>query len=230
MDPEFVRDNSRSIARSVLKWGRAHFQDYPWRHTSSPWLGLIAEIMLARTRASTVVPVWTEFSSRYPTPEDFLNAPVGEPENLIESLGLRWRAPLVRSLAENLAGNDVPRDPHELEKLPGVGRYVAAAYASFHGNRRAVIIDANVVRLIARMNGREYGPETRRERWLNDLADDMTPVRAFRDYNYGILDLSMTVCVRNPACHECPVIKFCSYGARSSVENEDHDPAEPGIR
>ena len=230
MDPEFVRDNSRSIARAVLKWGRAHFQEYPWRHTSSPWLGLIAEIMLARTRAVSVVPVWIEFSSRYPTPEDLLSAPAGEPENLIESLGLRWRAPLVRSLARNLAGHDVPRDPHELEQLPGVGRYVAAAHASFHGNRRAVTVDANVVRLITRMTGREYGPETRRERWLNDLAGDMTPVRAFRDYNYGILDLSMTVCIRKPACDECPVIKFCSYGSNISAGIRDHGAAEPDVR
>jgi len=230
MDPEFIRDNSRPIALAVLKWGRAHFQDYPWRHTSSPWLGLIAEIMLARTRAGTVVPVWTEFSSRYPTPEDLLNAPVGEPEELIESLGLRWRAPLIRSLAEELAGRDIPRVPHELEQLPGVGTYVAAAHASFHGNRRAVIVDANVVRLITRMTGREYGPETRRERWLTELADDMTPVRAFRDYNYGILDLSMTVCTRNPSCHECPVIKFCSYGSNKLAGIREHGAAESDVR
>ena len=230
MDPEFVRDNSRSIARAVLKWGRAHFQDYPWRHTSSPWLGLIAEIMLARTRAISVVPVWIEFSARYPTPDDLVNAPAGEPEDLIKPLGLRWRAPLIRSLARNLAGHNVPRDPQELEKLPGVGRYVAAAHASFHGNRRAVIVDANVVRLISRMVGRDYGPETRRDRWLNTLAEHMTPLRAFRGYNYGILDLSMTVCTRNPSCHECPVIKFCAYGWNKLARIRDHGATESDVR
>ena len=105
----------------------------------------------------------------------------------------------------------IPQTKSELMELPGVGEYVASSFLSFHAGQRSVIIDANVVRLITRMTGDEYDGETRRQRWLIDLADRLTPSRVYKDYNYGVLDLAMQVCKSNPSCNVCPVSKHCHY-------------------
>ena len=216
MSPEFLRENARAVTRSVLKWGRTNFQDYPWRHESNHWLALIAEIMLSRTRAASVLPVWLEFRKRYPTPGDLIVDDDSNLDELLVPLGLRWRVDLIRKLAGELSDAPVPFRISELEKLPAVGPYVAAAHSSFHRNRRGVIVDSNVVRWICRLTGVEPGPDTRRDRWMVEMADELTPKTVFRDYNYAVLDLSMTICVTRPKCNACPVLKFCDYGSRTS--------------
>lgn len=214
MNRMVVRANARGISRAVTRWGRSNFADYPWRHTENRWLALVAELMLQRTRSASVVPVWEQFAKKYPTPAACASAPPDEPEALIERLGLSWRAPLLRSLAQALSESGIPPDDRvALQALPGVGDYAAAAYQSLHAGRRAVIVDANVVRWICRMTGDSWDGETRRKRWLRELAAEMTPKTTSRDYNYGILDLTMTVCGRNPRCRECPVLKLCYIGA-----------------
>jgi adenine-specific DNA glycosylase len=57
MKPESLRANARAVARAVLKWGRANYQDYPWRAEKDHWLALVAEVMLSRTRTASVLPV-----------------------------------------------------------------------------------------------------------------------------------------------------------------------------
>ena len=206
--------NARRISRAVTLWGRANFADYPWRRTDNPWLALVAEVMLQRTRAASVTPVWEEFAAQFPTPTVCSSAPAGKPEALLERLGLSWRAPLVRKLAQDLSEpGGPPLNSVALKSLPGVGDYAAAAFRSLHAGRRDVIVDANVVRWICRMTGDSWDGETRRKRWLRDLAEELTPKTTFRSYNYGILDLTMTLCGRNPQCHQCPVASMCKTGS-----------------
>ena len=80
----------------------------------------------------------------------------------------------------------------------------------------AVIIDSSVVRVLCRLTGADYGPETRRKAWLRKLADDLTPDDA-RNYNYSLLDLSMKVCTpRSPGCDICPLSSICVTGRAES--------------
>ena len=46
-----------------------------------------------------------------------------------------------------------PRTEAELRKLPGMGAYTAAAIAAIAFGERAVVIDTNVARVIARYHG-----------------------------------------------------------------------------
>ena len=208
-----VRSNSRAISRAVTRWGRQNYASFPWRTEQNPWLSLAAEILLQRTRASTVARVFPEFRARFPAPRRLARATEDDLAGVIGQLGLRWRIPLLKELAEELSDRDgnVPETEAELTALPAVGDYVAAAYMSLHRGRRAVIVDANVVRWLARMTGQPSDGETRRKRWLRDLADVLTPKRVYRDYNYAVLDLTMSICVRDPTCPDCPVRKYCCY-------------------
>ena len=206
-------ESARVITRRLLRWGRRNFQDYPWRRTTNDWQALVAEVLLQRTRANSVVPVFNEFVARYPTPAALARSSQAELETLIFPLGLRWRGPLLLQLGAALEalGGEVPRDLKALGALPGVGPYASSSWLAFHGGKRAVIIDANVVRVICRLTGNQMDGETRRKRWLADQADMLTPKRSWRAYNYAILDFGMLICRPHPVCDGCPLGWLCRH-------------------
>ena len=204
---------------TILSWGADHHQDLPWRGNLPIWLGLVTEILLQRTRASQVVPVFKEFRRRYKSAKEFSEAGREEIVGLIAPLGLRWRAPLLYELAQQLSvrSGRVPLDLETLQTLPGIGPYSASATLSLHANRRAVIIDSNIVRVLCRITGKPYDGETRRKRWIWDLAQRLTPDQGFKEYNYALLDFSMIVCrPKSPRCKKCPLLSMCRYGLSSS--------------
>ncbi len=204
----------QKIQQLILEWGRENYQEFPWRSTDAPFHGLIAEILLQRTRAENVVPVYREFVERFPTPDKLAAATVKEIEEVIHPLGLHWRAPLLSELGEVLANRDTFPDTVEgLKELPGVGPYTANAWVSFHGDERGVLVDANVVRLICRLVGRDWDGETRRKKWLREMADLLTPDEKVGDFNYALLDFTMTVCTPgSPHCDRCPLgAEVCQY-------------------
>ncbi len=208
------------VRRRVLNWAPAHFQSYPWRRHLPFWQGLVVEVLLQRTRAPQVVPVFEEFRRRYPTAAAFGAVDEDELAQLLAPLGLRWRVPLFTRLAREVGRlrGRLPRDYEALKALPGVGPYAAGAALSLHGNRVAPVIDANTVRLVCRLLGFEYGAETRRVAWVHALFERLTPAGKHRAFNYGMLDLAMTVCMpRRPSCDRCPLASMCVYAKQSSL-------------
>jgi A/G-specific adenine glycosylase len=182
-------------------------------------------VLLQRTRATSVASVYQQFVFAFATPSELARAPLQQIEKLLYPLGLRWRAPLIKKLGQALdaRGGNPPDSLPELITLPGVGPYAAAAYLGFHTRERAVIIDANVVRLLCRLIGYEYDGETRRKQWLLDFADKMTPHQNVKRYNYGILDFTMQICTTRPKCEQCPVgPTLCTHGQR--VLNRSEPP------
>ena len=180
----------------------------------------MTEVLLLRTRAAQVLPVYRELFRRFPTARAFGAAEEEELAEIIRPLGLRWRVPLLAALAHEIGKRNgrLPRTQKELEKLPAVGPYAAASALSLHGGRRAVIIDANVVRVLARLVGREFDGETRRKRWLRDLAEYATPARDVREFNYALLDLGATVCrPRAPRCTVCPFEDLCAHAKAAAA-------------
>jgi len=200
--------------KRVLRWGRRNFSDFPWRRSENLWHGLVAEIMLQRTRADQVLPVFMVFVSKYQKPEDFLASPTPQ----FSGLGLPIREEQFVTLNRTLVGEGLPRDKAALMRLPGVGDYVASAFLSLHLGKRAPLVDANTVRVYGRYFGLETGPETRRKRWLIELAEAITPARVFREYGYAVIDFSREVCTsRRPRHDVCPLKRGCHY-VQTAVE------------
>ena len=205
-----------SVTRALTRWGRRKARAFPWREQIPLWQALVAEMMLQRTRAQQVAPIFNQFRERYPSPAALAKASEDDLTELMRPLGLRWRVRLLHKLAQEIARLDgsLPLDQTALEALPGVGPYSAAATLSLHANRRAVLVDSNVVRVLSRLVGAPYDGETRRTRWFRELAETFTPPRAHRAYNYALLDLAALVCVaRDPKCHECPILRWCATGS-----------------
>jgi A/G-specific adenine glycosylase len=214
----------QKIRGTLVEWRRETHQEYPWRDPERDWHGLAAEILLQRTRADSVVPVYREFVRRFPEPADLGEASEEEILDVMGTLGLHWRAPLLKKLGKALAERGgIPQTMGELRDLPGVGDYVASAYLSFHAGRRGVLVDSNIVRWVCRLLGREYDGETRREEWLQAFLERLTPEDGHRHFNYAMLDFAMEVCTPNsPACADCPIgSTHCTYGADRLSGAED---------
>jgi A/G-specific adenine glycosylase len=204
-----------SVRRRLLRWGKAHFRSFPWRTETDPWLSFVAEFLLQRTRAAQVEEVFVDLRARLPTASSLVAA--GEPaiRQLTGRLGLHWRGPLLLRIAETVAaaGGRPPERLDDLRALTGVGMYTAAAWLSLHRGHRAAIVDANVARWLSRMTGLPYNRDPRHVRWVKDLAERLTPARAYRAFNYAVLDFTMIVCLpRRPCCGRCPLRSDCRYG------------------
>ena len=208
MTPPIHKRHVDYFRRLVLSWGRKNFKGFPWRCSPNLWHRLVAEIMLQRTRADQVLPVYVTFAATYQVPEEFVAAPTC----VFSRLGLPIRDEQFIALNHTLVGEGLPSDKAALMRLPGVGDYIASAFVSLHLGKRAALIDANTVRLYGRFFGFDTDPETRRKRWFVELADQVTPWRVFKDYNYAIIDFSREICTpRNPQHAICPLRLKCRY-------------------
>ncbi|HEX6591100.1 MAG TPA: NUDIX domain-containing protein, partial [Moraxellaceae bacterium] len=106
-------------------------------------------------------------------------------------------------------GGEFPRSVEQLAELPGIGRSTAGAILSLSRQERAVILDGNVKRVLARFHAvAETGPAQEKILW--PLADDHTPTERVHHFNQAMMDLGATVCTRTkPACLLCPLQPAC---------------------
>jgi A/G-specific adenine glycosylase len=201
------------VRSRVLRWGRRNFASYPWREDQDPWLTLIAELLLQRTRAAQVLPVYELFRARYPTPRHMLRSGKRGVRGLTNRIGLHTRGETLLTLAR-MFDRGGPPNRSDLRAITGIGAYTSAAWFSLHRGHREAIVDSNVFRWLGRMLGRPYQRDPRGVHWVNELAERLTPRRTFRDYNYAVLDFTMTICTpRDPSCARCPLLAFCVFGS-----------------
>ena len=206
------RSRIQFLRRSITQWGSQNSFRFPWRTTQNKWHALTAELMLQRTRAEQVLPVYDEFVSGYESPTAFAKCP--DPA-LFSRLGLHWRQRRFLELACALAATAIPCSKQELLSLPGVGEYIASAFLSLHMEVRQPLIDSNVVRLYGRFFGFDTDGETRRKKWFIEIADSVTPQKGFREFNYALIDFTRSVC-RPAALHQhCPLANRCSLYSAS---------------
>jgi A/G-specific adenine glycosylase len=108
---------------------------------------------------------------------------------------------------------EVPSDAEQLKGLTGVGNYIANAVLCFAYNRRAAVVDTNVIRVLARVFGlisKRSRPRTDPELWRAAAA--LLPRQRVKDYNWALLDLGKKLCTpRNPKCSACPLAPLCDY-------------------
>ncbi len=113
-----VTDNGHTVEATAFRqaltdWGCEHFRTFPWRMTRDPYLILMAEIMLHRTRVKQVLPVYERFVRRYPDKSALCRASAEELHQELASLGLRWRVDLIRAMAteiEERFNGQIPED------------------------------------------------------------------------------------------------------------------------
>jgi A/G-specific adenine glycosylase len=205
--------STRELRRQLLRWWRRHRRDFPWRRTRDPYKVLIAEILLRRTHAPQVVPVYSQFLEEYPNPAALAAAAADRIRGLLRPLGLRWRAENVIQLRGTLGreASHVFHNAGALRRLPGVGDYVSAAVRCFCFNERVPVVDTNTSRVIVRLFGISGRSEPRRNRIVRGMLQQLVRSRKAREINLALIDLAATVCLpRIPTCSRCPLVGICS--------------------
>jgi len=206
------------FVRKILEWWAKNKRDYPWRHKKDPYQILIAEIMLQRTRADQVVPIYIEFLRRFPTIADLASARREDVEKFFKRLGITYRAARVikmaRYIMERMNGR-IPYNKEELLRIPSVGEYIANALLVFAFDRDVLAIDANVARIYSRYFGVKTRGEARRDPQIKELVANTIPQGKAKEFNWALIDFAATVCLaRNPKCQKCPLKSSCKYYAQ----------------
>jgi len=201
--------------RKIILWFRKNKRQYPWRETRDPYRVLMAEVMLRRTRADQVKPVYEVLFKKYPDAESMANANGNNLRRILYPLGLRWRVPAFRKIARAVLqkfGGRVPNSRQELTSLPGVGDYVAGAVLSIAFGKKEWMVDSNIVRVLKRYFGLNTSKEGRRDKHIVKLGRIYSSACNPRDANLAILDFAALICIpRNPRCPSCPIRNSCSY-------------------
>ncbi len=176
--------------------------------------------MLQQTTTAAVAPYFTRFMERWPTIEALAAADDADVMAAWAGLGYYARARNLLACAREVAkmkGN-FPTAESELRKLPGLGAYTAAAIAAIAFGQRAVVIDANVTRVVARLFAIAE-PLPAAQKAIRKLADKITPDQRSGDFAQAMMDLGAIICTsRSPRCLMCPLADPCQ--ARSA------DPAQ----
>jgi A/G-specific adenine glycosylase len=202
-------------AQPLLAWYDRAARALPWRSPPGapppdPYRVWLSEIMLQQTTVAAVRPYFDRFTARWPTVEALAAADDADLMSAWAGLGYYARARNLLACARAVAARGgFPDDEAGLIALPGIGRYTAAAIAAIAFGRRAVVVDGNVERVVARLFA-VTDPMPAAKPKLYALAERITPDERPGDFAQAMMDLGATLCTpRNPACAICPIASMC---------------------
>jgi A/G-specific adenine glycosylase len=207
-----------SFVSSLLEWAKTNIRSFPWRKTNDPYKILIAEIMLQRTKAEQVLPIYESFVEKYPDLSSLSRASESEIREEITSLGLAKRAQglnkLVKQLLEEYSGQ-IPNSKDKLLNLHWVGNYIANAILCHAFGEDVPTVDANFSRVLVRVFSLKAKPPVQKDKQVWSLAEKLMPLAKGygRTFNLAILDLASGICTpKKPFCETCPLNAICDYG------------------
>ncbi|KAA5606171.1 A/G-specific adenine glycosylase [Roseospira marina] len=211
------------LGARLLAWYDRDRRDLPWRpkpgETPDPYAVWLSEIMLQQTTVAAVKPYYARFLERWPTVAALAAAEDDAVMTAWAGLGYYARARNLLKCARVVAGDlggRFPSTEEGLRALPGVGAYTAAAIACICFGCRAVVVDGNVERVMARLFAVE-APLPGAKPILRTLADALTPTARCGDHAQAVMDLGATLCTpRSPACGLCPWMDACQ-GRRAGL-------------
>jgi A/G-specific adenine glycosylase len=186
---------TESMQSSLLAWYGENGRDLPWRQTRDPYAILVSEVMLQQTQVSRVLPRYQAWLERWPTVEALAAADLADVIRAWDGLGYNRRAVRLHRCATAVAERGgFPREAAELERLPGIGPYTAAAVACFAFGAQVAAPDTNARRVLDRLG----------------QAGAKPPDGHAYEWNQALFDLGSTICIaRRPRCQACPLADGC---------------------
>ncbi len=235
-----VREVARDVAADLLAWYDRHARRLPWRVpagavgavgavgadgvplSAEPYRIWLSEVMLQQTTVAAVAPYYLAFLERWPTVDALAEAPLDAVLTAWAGLGYYARARNLHKCAAVVSRERQGRFPEneaELQALPGIGPYTAAAIAAIAFDQPATPVDGNVERVVARLFA-VATPLPKAKPELRKLAEGLTPAERPGDFAQAMMDLGATVCLaRRPRCLACPIASDCTARAAGSAED-----------
>lgn len=212
-----LTDDVRVQQDALLGWATPRLREFVWRTTRDPWAVLVSEVMLQQTGVGRVIAKWGAFMEAFPTPRDCAESSLGDVLRLWQGLGYPRRARNLHAAAGVIVREhegEVPGSLDALLALPGVGAYTARAVLAFAFEYDVAVVDTNIARVLARLQGERLTPKR-----AQVAADELLAEGTAWLWNQAFMDLGATVCRPVPSCDECPWFEFCAW------RGEGDDPA-----
>ncbi len=213
----------------LAKWHTKNGRNFPWRARSDLYSLLVAELLLQKTNAEKVVPVYRDIMKRYPLPNKLMRARIKTLQRIVGPLGLIGRVKTLMSVAEQLvilSAVDINLD--RLLSIKGIGEYIARSALIHSKGTRLALLDPNFLRVYGRVFGLSSAlTRPRCDKNLWEQASKLTAKENVSDYVYAILDFAALVCrASKPECPMCPMFPDICVGLDSSpVKTKTHQKA-----
>lgn len=205
----------------LVNWYNLHQRILPWRTAPSPYATWISEIMLQQTQVATVIDYFLRFIAQFPTVQHLAKADLQQVLKLWEGLGYYSRARNLHKAARYVVDHfngQLPQTFDDLQTIPGIGPYTAAAIASIAFQQPIPVVDGNVFRVYARLT--QLSDDIRLPKTRQLIFNQLTPIiNTFspREFNQAMMELGALICTpKNPQCNQCPMQSHCGAAANQT--------------
>ena len=196
------------FTQDLAKWHSKNKRNLPWKKDKDPYKIWISEIILQQTQVIQGTPYYEKFIAHFPNIETLASADLDSVLALWTGLGYYSRARNLHKAAITLKqkhSGSFPRTYQEIINLPGIGEYTASAICSFAYNKPYAVVDANVIRILARYLGiEEIISSSKVIKDIKDKALTFLDKKNPGAHNQAIMDFGATVCTpKKPMCNNC---------------------------
>jgi A/G-specific adenine glycosylase len=206
----------------LIGWYQKNKRILPWRNTSDPYLIWLSEIILQQTRVEQGLPYYLKFVENFPTVNHLAMADEGKVMKLWQGLGYYSRARNLHFTAKQILNEysgKFPEEHDKLLKLKGVGRYTAAAIASFAYDQPFPVVDGNVYRVLSRIFDISTPIDsTLGKKEFEELCGSLQSQKHPALFNQAIMELGATVCMpEKPKCDSCTFFNNCLARSKGKI-------------
>ncbi|MCL2859406.1 MAG: endonuclease III [Oscillospiraceae bacterium] len=179
----------------------------------TPFQLAIAVILSAQCTDERVNKTTEIVFKKYPTVQDFNKLSVEELEELFKNINFyRNKSKNIKELCSVLVNDyngEIPNNPDELVKLPGIGRKSANVILNdAYKNSCGIAVDTHVKRISGRLG---LTKETDPSKIEKDLLK-MLPKEYWYRANHLFVHYGRHVCkAKNPNCGECIIREYCIF-------------------
>lgn len=211
--------NKSDFSKKIIEWYKENKRDLPWRETKDPYPIWLSEIILQQTRVAQGLPYFQRFLMEFPTLQKLAAAKEQEVLRLWQGLGYYTRARNLHRCAKEIVqklDGKFPDNFSDLQRLPGIGAYTAAAIASFAFLEPVAVVDGNVFRVVARIFGIDLDITVAENKaFFSRKANELISKEQPDIFNQAIMEFGATHCLpKNPKCDECVFKRSCIAYAR----------------
>ncbi len=193
----------------------------PWREKYTPYSVWISEIMLQQTQMERGVRYFNAWMRQFPDIQSVADADETAILAAWEGLGYYSRARNLHAAAKSIVkdhGGVFPQSHDAICKLKGIGEYTAGAIASIAFNLPVPAVDANVLRIFARLSDIDAPVTSARvKQQVTDSVQAILPTVSPRLFNQALMEFGALVCGKVPKCTVCPVTDLCDARQNGTV-------------
>ena len=210
------------LSSRLLSWYQQNGRSLPWRGSKNAYHIWISEIILQQTRVDQGISYFYRFVTAFPDVYSLAAAPGEKVLRLWQGLGYYTRARNLHKAAMEVVEKHngmLPGSCSELEQLPGVGPYTAAAVSSMAFGEVVPALDGNVYRVLSRLFAIDDPMDTARGKQVfKSLASDLISTRDPGGFNQAMMDFGSLVCKPlRPLCSTCIFRYECLAFSRNAV-------------